>query len=112
MWFEGFIHGTILTAGIIGGGYLIYRIVTRRRRHDRMMENLGALYDAGYRAGQRSNEESFLSIRGNYKLLSEQKASVRKGAFFMQKRTNYRRGTAKHKDDVICYVGVGVVICR
>ena len=57
MWFEGFICGAILTAGIVGGGYLIYRAVTRERRHARMMENFGVLYNAGYEAGQNSIEE-------------------------------------------------------
>ena len=57
MWFEGFVTGVILTLGIVGGGYLIYRAITRERRHARMMENFGVLYDAGYRAGQNSNDK-------------------------------------------------------
>lgn len=57
MWFEGFMCGVILSAGIMGGGHLIYRAVTRERRHARMIENFGVLYDAGYRAGQNSNEK-------------------------------------------------------
>ena len=57
MWLEGFITGVILTLGIVGGGYLIYRAITRDRRHARMMGNFGVLYDAGYRAGQNSIEE-------------------------------------------------------
>ena len=56
MWFEGFVTGVILTSGIVGCGYLIYRAITRERRHAQMMENFGVLYDAGYRAGQNSNE--------------------------------------------------------
>ena len=28
------------------------------------------------------------------------------------KKANYRSITAKCKDDVICYVGIGVVLCR
>ena len=57
MWFEGFISGATVALGLIGGGYLIYRAITRERRHARMMENFGVLYDAGYRAGQNSNEK-------------------------------------------------------
>ena len=57
MWFEGFMSGTTVALGMIGGGYLIYRAITRERRHARMMENFGVLYDAGYRAGQNSNEK-------------------------------------------------------
>ena len=57
MWFEGFVTGMILTLGIVGGGYLIHRAITRERRHAIMIENFGILYDAGYRAGQNSNEK-------------------------------------------------------
>ena len=30
----------------------------------------------------------------------------------MSKKSTYRSTTAKRKDDVICYVGIEVVLCR
>jgi len=29
-----------------------------------------------------------------------------------KEKSNYRGDTAKRKDNVICYVGLGVVLCR
>ena len=57
MWFEGFVTGVILTLGIVGGGYSIYRAVTRNRRHAIMIENFGVLYDAGYRTGKKHTQK-------------------------------------------------------
>ena len=53
-----YLYGSLLTALVLGGGYLIYRVVTSKRRHSVMIENFGVLYEAGYRAGQRSKENA------------------------------------------------------
>jgi len=53
-----YVYGSLLTLLIVGGGYLIYRIASREKRHSRMMENFGVIYQAGYEAGQRQKEDN------------------------------------------------------
>lgn len=52
----GYVYGSLLTLLSVSGGYLIYRVASRKQRHSRMMENFSAIYQAGYEAGQRQKE--------------------------------------------------------
>ena len=53
LWIDGYNSGTIATVAILGGSYLIYRFVSKRRRNLKDVEIIGTAFNIGYTTGQR-----------------------------------------------------------
>lgn len=53
LWFDGYSSGTIATAAILGGGYLIYWFASKKRRTLKKVEVIGTAFNKGYEVGQR-----------------------------------------------------------
>ena len=55
LWFNGYSSGATTAAVVLGGGYLIYRLVSNQKRHLNMVNNLGVAYNMGFEAGRRDH---------------------------------------------------------
>ena len=53
LWFNGYGSGAATAVVVLGGGYLIYRLVTNQWRRLNMINNLGVVYNMGYDAAKR-----------------------------------------------------------
>lgn len=67
LWLGGYASGTISTVAILGGGFLIYWLVTKKRRTLKKVEVIDAAFNKGYEVGQRQEREfqAYLKEKGH-----------------------------------------------
>ena len=53
VWFKGYGSGAATTMVILGGGYLIYRLISNQWRRLNAVNNLGVAYSMGFEDGKR-----------------------------------------------------------
>lgn len=57
LWIDGYGSGTIATAAILGGGFLIYWLASKKRRTLKKVEVIGTAFNKGYEVGQRQERD-------------------------------------------------------
>ena len=67
LWIDGYGSVAIATTAILGGGFLIYWLASKKRRTLKKVEIIGAAFNKGYEAGQRQEQEfqEYLKERGD-----------------------------------------------
>ena len=57
LWIDGYSAGTIATAAILGGGFLIYWLASQKRQTLKMVEVIGTAFNKGYEVGQQQERD-------------------------------------------------------